>query len=127
MQAETGQALETPLLSTGSYGGVRHPMYRAFILIGLSSIVIHPHTAQLFWAIFFGGTFLVWVPVETQLERTMQRDGCERGEAERRIAAQLLIDEKREMADHIIDNSGDREAAKSEVAALYKLLTEEAP
>ena len=55
---------ETPLLSSGSYAGVRHPMYRAFILIGMTSLLIHPNVAQLFWATVFGGTFLLWVPVE---------------------------------------------------------------
>ncbi len=55
---------ETPLLMEGSYSSVRHPMYRAFILIGLTSIIIHPHLPQLFWAVFFGATFLIWVPVE---------------------------------------------------------------
>ncbi len=75
----------------------------------------------------YDATILAWVPVETQIERTMQRDGCDRGEAERRIDAQLPIDEKREMADYVIDNSGSREDTAAQVRKLYEELTEEAP
>ena len=44
----------------------------------------------------YDSTVCVWVPVEVQVERTMERDGCDRAEAERRVAAQMPIDEKRE-------------------------------
>ena len=74
-------------------------------------------------AMQYDATICVWVPLETQIERTMSRDECERGEAERRIAAQLPIDEKREMADHVIDNSGTPEQTCEQVEALYAQLT----
>jgi dephospho-CoA kinase len=71
----------------------------------------------------YDATILAWVPVETQIERTMQRDDCDRGEAERRIDAQLPIDEKRKMADFVIDNSGSREQTAAQVRELYQKLT----
>lgn len=71
----------------------------------------------------YDATVCVWVTAEIQLERTMSRDDCDQGEAERRIAAQLPIDEKREMADHIIDNSGAPEITRQQVKALYTTLT----
>ena len=71
----------------------------------------------------YDATVCVWVTSEIQLERTMSRDGCDQAEAERRIAAQLPIDEKREMADHIIDNSGSPEITRQQVKALYTTLT----
>jgi len=74
-------------------------------------------------AMTYKATILVWVPMAVQIERTMARDGCDAGEAERRIAAQLPIDEKRDMADHVIDNSGDLSATRNQVAQLYELLT----
>jgi len=74
-------------------------------------------------AMQYDATICVWVPLETQIERTMSRDECDRGEAERRIAAQLPIDEKREMADHVIDNSGTPEQTCVQVEALYAQLT----
>ena len=70
----------------------------------------------------FDATIVVWVPRSIQIERTMSRDGCDRGEAERRIAAQLPLDEKREMATHTIDNSGSIEETRTQVKRLYEAL-----
>jgi protein-S-isoprenylcysteine O-methyltransferase Ste14 len=55
---------ETPLFTEGPYAQVRHPMYRAVLLAGLSSLLIHPNTAQLFWVVLIDGTFLLFIPVE---------------------------------------------------------------
>ena len=65
------------------------------------------------------GVILAWVPVEVQIERTMARDSCTREEALARIGAQLPIDEKRELADHLIDNSGTPEETARQVQELY--------
>ena len=54
----------------------------------------------------FDATVCVWVSRAVQIERTSKRDDCDEEEAERRVAAQMAIDKKREMADHVIDNSG---------------------
>ena len=71
----------------------------------------------------FDETVVVWVTREVQIERTMARDGCTAEEAERRIAAQLPIDEKREMADHVIDNSGSLAETRRQVVDLVVQLT----
>lgn len=71
----------------------------------------------------FDETLCVWVSRDVQIERTMARDGCDAAEAERRIAAQLPIDDKREMADHVIDNSGTPEQTRAQVEALFARLT----
>ena len=55
---------ETPLFTEGAYAEVRHPMYRAAFLASVSSLLIHPHMAQLFWVILIAGTFLLFIPVE---------------------------------------------------------------
>jgi protein-S-isoprenylcysteine O-methyltransferase Ste14 len=55
---------ETPLLTDGSYARVRHPMYRAALLAGLCSIVMHPHAGQVLWCLLIGGTFIAFIPVE---------------------------------------------------------------
>ncbi|HIF98246.1 MAG TPA: dephospho-CoA kinase [Myxococcales bacterium] len=70
----------------------------------------------------YDASILVWVPRETQILRTVSRDGCESAEAERRIAAQMPIDEKRAYATHIIDNSGDREATRRQVKRVFEQL-----
>jgi dephospho-CoA kinase len=72
----------------------------------------------------YDATVMVWVPEETQVERQMKRDGCERDEALRRIRAQLPIDEKKDMADFVIDNSGAPEQTERQVRALYAALSE---
>lgn len=71
----------------------------------------------------FDETVCVWVSRDVQVERTMARDACDAAEAERRIEAQLPIDEKREMADHVIDNSGTIENTREQVVALVTRLT----
>jgi dephospho-CoA kinase len=73
-------------------------------------------------AMDYAAMVLVWVPREVQIERTVARDGCDVGEAERRVAAQMPIDEKREHASHVIDNLGTVEATRIQVKALYEEL-----
>jgi len=68
-------------------------------------------------------TVLAWVPREVQLERTVARDGCAHDEAERRVASQLPIDDKRALADHVIDNSGPVADTEAAVKRLFEALT----
>jgi dephospho-CoA kinase len=70
----------------------------------------------------YDASILVWVPRGTQVLRTVSRDGCEVADAERRIAAQMPIDEKRDYATHIIDNSGDREETRRQVKRVFERL-----
>jgi dephospho-CoA kinase len=58
----------------------------------------------------FEGTMLVYAPPAIQLQRVRERDGLDDIEAQRRLVAQLPIDEKRARATWVIDNSGSREA-----------------
>ncbi len=73
-------------------------------------------------AMDFDAIVLVWVPRETQIERQIRRDGHGRDEAERRVASQMPLDEKRALADHVIDNSGTLEETERQVGALYDRL-----
>ena len=70
----------------------------------------------------FDATVLVYCPAPLQIERAIARDGCTRGEAERRVAAQLPIDEKRALADFVIDNSGALRDTERQVRELYAAL-----
>jgi len=71
-------------------------------------------------AMDYDATVLVWVPRAVQIERTVARDGCDVAEAERRVAAQMPIDEKRAMATHVIDNSGSVEGTRRQVETLWE-------
>lgn len=66
---------------------------------------------------------LVWAPESLQVERQVQRDGASPEHARERMAAQLPIDEKRAMADYVIDNSGVLADTERQVRALYAELT----
>jgi dephospho-CoA kinase len=72
----------------------------------------------------FDATVCVWVRREVQLERTTLRDNCDVQESERRLAAQMSINQKRDMADHVIDNSGSIEATRDQVIHLVQQLTQ---
>ena len=71
----------------------------------------------------YDSTLLVWVPAAVQLERTVARDGCRRAEAQARIDAQMPIDEKKAMADRVIDNSGSLDETRAQVERAYRELT----
>jgi dephospho-CoA kinase len=67
----------------------------------------------------FEGVMLVWVPEPMQLQRLVERDGMSEGEARRRIAAQMPIDRKRELATWVIDNSGTVAETEGQVEAWW--------
>jgi dephospho-CoA kinase len=94
--------LDIPLLLE-----TRDPDLSARSLLGIDAIVV------------------VWVPLETQIARLLQRDHLSREEALRRISAQMPLDEKRLFADHVIDNSGTPEETAHQVRALWTRLAGE--
>ena len=65
---------------------------------------------------------LAYAPQETQVARTVARDGCSPDDALRRIQAQIPIEDKKDLADVVIDNSGSREATERQVRACYERL-----
>lgn len=65
---------------------------------------------------------LVYATPAQQIERQIARDGVTEELARQRLDAQLPIDEKRAMADHVIENSGSLEETEAQVGALYAKL-----
>lgn len=63
--------------------------------------------------------WVVWVDHDTQVERLMARDGIDREDAEKRIAAQMPLDEKARLAQVVIDNRHSLEHTWQEVARYY--------
>ncbi|TDI95810.1 MAG: isoprenylcysteine carboxylmethyltransferase family protein [Deltaproteobacteria bacterium] len=55
---------ETPLMTEGPYASVRHPMYRAAFFYAFSSLLIHPNTGQLLFAVMVSASFLGFIPFE---------------------------------------------------------------
>jgi dephospho-CoA kinase len=62
-----------------------------------------------------------WCKPEQQMERRKQR-GLSRQDAERRIAAQMPIDEKRRLADEVIDCSRSVEHTEQQVKSVIEKL-----
>ena len=65
---------------------------------------------------------LVYVPEALQLERLAAR-GVSQERSRAMIAAQMPIEEKRRLAQHVIDNSGSVEATRKQVEELWDRLT----
>ena len=52
------------------------------------------------------GVVVVWVPSHLQLARLMSRDKIDEAAAQKRLDSQWPLDQKRDLADWVIDNSG---------------------
>ncbi|MCA9772596.1 MAG: dephospho-CoA kinase [Myxococcales bacterium] len=66
---------------------------------------------------------LVQVPRPVQLARLIARDGIAPADAEARLAAQMPIEDKIALADHVIDNGGDLAATRRRVDEVWRALT----
>ena len=71
---------------------------------------------------WFDQIWLVDVTEKTQLSRLMTRNALSQEEAEKRISAQLSLQEKRNRADVLIDNNGSLKETRQQIRdALQKL------
>ncbi len=61
-------------------------------------------------------------PVETAIERLVASRGFDRADAEARVAAQATREQRRALADFVIDNSGDESALDAEVERCWRWL-----
>jgi dephospho-CoA kinase len=68
----------------------------------------------------FQGVMVVYVPVDIQRARLMERDHFTVEEADARIQAQLSIEHKKTMADYVIDNSGSIEQTRHQIDRFWQ-------
>lgn len=68
---------------------------------------------------------VVYAPPETQLARMIERDELEEEQAKKRLRAQFPIEQKRDGADFLIDNSRTREETERQVEELLARLRAE--
>ena len=66
----------------------------------------------------FDRIMVVSAPRETQIARLLSRDGLSREDAERRIDAQMPLEQKRALADAVINTDGPMENTRAQVRAL---------
>lgn len=70
----------------------------------------------------FDKLIVTWCPEEMMIERAMARSGMSRLEAQRRLARQLPIEEKKQYADYLIDTSGTLEFTLEQTRSVYNAL-----
>ncbi len=71
---------------------------------------------------FFDKVAVVYAPKDTLIVRVMKRNELDRAAAKHRVELQTDIEQKRAMADFVIDNSGDLAALKAAVERFLKEL-----
>jgi dephospho-CoA kinase len=69
---------------------------------------------------------VAYCPPEVQRERLVKRDGLTAEQAERRIASQMPVEEKRDRADYVIDTSGTMEQTLARTDTVLEQLKREA-
>ena len=74
------------------------------------------------WQILANETWLVYTTYDLQVARLKSRNNMNREEAEQRIDSQMSMEEKRSMADFIIENTGTREDLLKDVHHLWNRL-----
>jgi dephospho-CoA kinase len=68
----------------------------------------------------YSTSVLVYVPELLQVERLVSGRGLSEDRARAMIASQMPIDKKREIAHHVIDNSGTRGETRDQVDRLWR-------
>ncbi len=71
---------------------------------------------------FFDKVAVVYAPKDTLISRVMKRNGLDHAAAKHRVELQMDIEQKRAMADFVIDNGGDLFALKAAVERFLKEL-----
>jgi len=111
---------------------ILHPLIRAETRRQAQELAQAGHTYSLYEAALIlesagdrelDGVILVSATPETQRSRLAVRSGIGPDEIAQRMAAQLPLDDKRRRARWILENDGDREALRRQVAALNAELT----
>lgn len=72
----------------------------------------------------FDAIVVVDIPTETQVQRTMARDGSSREQASARLTAQASREERLEVATHVIDNSSDIDALRAGATRVWRELVQ---
>ena len=72
------------------------------------------------YASWFDETWLVYVRLDTQLDRLMNRDQLSKESAETRLASQWPLEEKKKFATYRLDNNGSRTRLLSQEVTLLE-------
>lgn len=67
----------------------------------------------------YSETVLVYAPAETQIARLVEERGISRARAQAMLAAQMPIDDKKPLADFVIDNDGSLDETRRQVEEVW--------
>ncbi|GAC1513211.1 MAG: dephospho-CoA kinase [Candidatus Dormibacteraceae bacterium] len=68
----------------------------------------------------YSTVLLVYAPEAVQVERLVNSRGLNEARARAMLASQMPIEEKRALANHVIDNTGSREATLNQVRRIWE-------
>jgi dephospho-CoA kinase len=71
----------------------------------------------------FDDVILVYAPEEVALRRLVEQRGMSEEQARARIAAQMPIEEKRELTQHVIDNTGTLQELQAQTERIWAEVT----
>nr|WP_314477993.1 dephospho-CoA kinase [uncultured Campylobacter sp.] len=72
---------------------------------------------------FFDKAAVVYAPKDTLIARVMKRNGLDHAAAKHRVELQMDIEQKRAMADFVIDNSGDLQNLRDETGSFLEKIS----
>lgn len=70
----------------------------------------------------FDKVIVVYADEQSRVDRMVQRDGLSRSDAYRRILSQMPLENKLDLADYVIDNSGSMEDTRRQTVKVFNLL-----
>lgn len=111
---------------------IMHPRVREIILkdlqkmeqSGLADLVVVdvPLLFEVEWQNCFDKTLVVYARPEVQIDRLINREGISPLEAQKWLTVQMPIDEKKRLANYVVDNSRTLEETRKQVLSLIKNL-----
>lgn len=72
------------------------------------------------WEKYVDEVWVVYVLPQIQLSRLVNRSGCSINEAKQRVAAQMCLEDKINMAHRVIDNSGDWKETEKQLEVIWR-------
>lgn len=93
---------------------------------GIAVIVLDvPLLFEVGWEVMADETWVVYVDSSTQLNRLMARNNFSCRQASQRIASQMSLEEKRQRATFVIDNTRDLEYTREQVLKRWRKIKED--
>ncbi len=85
-------------------------------------VVDVPLVFEVGWQDCFDKVLVVYARPEVQIDRLIKREGISQAEAEKWLSVQMPIDEKKRLANYVVDNNGPLEETRNQVLSFIKHL-----